>query len=157
MYGESAISLLKQLPETKAQISKFASIIRENLLSGETEFLPAFLQIKALSQLFAKLEKDALLKDLLLEETEKHGSKSVELENCKLSIKETGVKFNYANCSDVEWEQLDAQAKDIAEKKKARETFLKSITPDMEVYGSDGVQLNPVAKTSTTSVSITLK
>ena len=37
------------------------------------------------------------------------------------------------------------------------EAFLKTIKPEIEVYGSDGVQLNPPLKRSTTSVAIILK
>jgi len=42
-------------------------------------------------------------------------------------------------------------------KRTDREKFLKSITPDMEVFNSDGVKLETPIKKSTTSVVITLK
>jgi len=45
----------------------------------------------------------------------------------------------------------------IAERKAARETFLKSITGEMTVFGDDGVQIMPPHKTSSTSVTITIK
>ena len=126
-------------------------------MNGEVDQLEFASQITALEQLFKALKADHLIKDVILEEAEKYGSKSFEHGNSKFQIKEVGTKFDFTSCLDTEWEELDATIKRYSEKKKEREAFLKTIKPDMEVYGSDGIQLMPVVKTSTTQVVIILK
>ena len=153
---ESAISVFRKLPETKDQVKKYSGLIRESVLNGEVEPLEFAAQVSALEQLFKSLKSDHLIKDVILDEAEKYG-KSFEKGNAKYQIKEVGVSFDYNNCMDVEYEQLDAQIKSLTEKRKERESFLKTITPDIEVYGSDGTKLNPAIKRSTTQVVIILK
>jgi len=99
---------------------------------------------------------NVLFKDAVLEAAEKYG-KSFEHGNAKFAIRENGTRYDYSVCGDVEWEQLDSSMKMIAERKAARETFLKSITGEMTVFGEDGVQIMPPHKTSSTGVTITLK
>ena len=155
--NESAISIFRKLPETKDQIKKYSNLVRESVLNGEVDPLQFACHVSALEQLFKALKQDPLIKDVILEEAEKYGSKSFEKDNAKFQIKEVGVSYDFSECNDFELQYLDSQIKELQAKKKARETFLKSITPEMEVYGSDGVQLNPPLKQSTTSVVIILK
>jgi hypothetical protein len=153
---ESAISIFRTLPETKDQVNKYFGLIKESVLNGEVEPLIFAAQISALEKLFTALKSDILIKDVILEEAEKYG-KNFDKGNANFRIQETGVTYDYKGCGDVEWEQMDSTIKDLTEKKKARETFLKSITGEMEVYGVDGVQILPAGKKSTTSVVVTLK
>jgi len=92
-----------------------------------------------------------------LEEAEKYGTKSFEKGNAKFQVKEVGVTYDFNNCNDFEYETLCKSISELTEKKKQRELFLKSITPDIEIFGSDGIKLNPAVKKSTTQVVITLK
>lgn len=155
--NESAISIFRKIPETKDQIKKYSHLVRESVLNLEVEPLQFACYVSALEQLFKALKQDVLIKDAILEEAEKYGSKSFERYNAKFQIKEVGVSYDFSECNDFELAQLDVQIKKLQSKKKERETFLKTIKPEMEVYGSDGVQLNPPLKRSTTSVAIILK
>lgn len=154
---ETAISLLNQMPETKAEIDHFAKLVIEQIDLGEFQDVLKFAaRFKALAKLEEKLFSNVLFKDAVLEAAEKYG-KSFEKGNAKFDIRETGTTYNFNVCGDVEWEQLDSQLKGLSDKKKARETFLKSLTPEMVVFGEDGVMILPPHKKSTTSVVITLK
>lgn len=153
---ESAISIFRKLPETKEQIQNYSRLIRESVLNGEVEPLTFAAQVSALEKLFTALKSDILIKDVILQEAEKYG-KSFDKGNANFRIQETGTTYDYAGCGDVEWEQIDGNIKAFTEKKKARETFLKSITGEMTVFGEDGAQIMPAVKRSTTSVVITLK
>lgn len=158
MQTESAISLLNQMPETKSEIERFSRLVLEQIDMGEMRDVLTFAaRFKALAKLEETLFGNVLFKDAVLEAAEKYGGKPFEHGNAKFSIRETGVKYDYASCGDTEWEQLDSSMKMIAERKSARETFLKSLTPEMTVFGEDGVQIMQPHKTSTTSVTITLK
>ena len=157
METESALSLLNQMPETKSEIERFAKLVMEQIDLGEMRDVLTFAaRFKALAKLEETLFGNILFKDAVLEAAEKYG-KSFEHGNAKFSIREVGTKYDYAGCGDVEWERLDSSMKTIAEKKTARETFLKAITGDMTIFGDDGCQILPALKTSSTSVTITIK
>ena len=154
---ESAISIFRKLPETKSQVAKYKSLIRDSVLNGEVEPLVFAAQISALEQLFKALKSDHLIKDVILEEAEKRNVKTFEEGNAKFTIKEAGVKWDFKNCNDFELESINDAISELTAKKKSRETILKAIILGTELFGSDGIQLNPAIKTSSTIVSITLK
>lgn len=153
---ESALSLFKQLPENKSEVESYTRIIRNEVLAGNINPLAFIRTVTALEKLFANLKNDILIKDTVLQEAEKYG-KNFDEGGANFNIREVGVTYDYKGCGDVDWEQMDSAIKDMTEKKKARETFLKSLTGEMEVFGADGCQILPALKKSTTQVVVTLK
>lgn len=153
----NALQLFKQLPETKSEVENYTRIIRGEVLEGNVNPLNFITTVTALEKLFSNLKSDLLIKDCVMQEAEKHGFKSFDFGNAKFQIKEAGVSYDFKGCMDSEWDNLDSQIKELTEKKKQRESFLKTITGDMEIYGPDGVQIMPALKRSTTIVSVTLK
>lgn len=151
------IKLFSKIPETKEQVKKIAYQIRQSVLDGEVGPLQFIEQVSAMEQLFKSLKDDLLIKDAVLSEAEKYGSKSFTKGNANFQIKEVGIKYDYSNCNDFEYEKLKSEQTSINEKVKAREDFLKTINPDVEIFGSDGVQILPAIKTSTTQVVVILK
>ncbi len=154
---ESAISIFSKLPETKEQVSSYAKLLRESVLNGEVEPLKFMAQVSAFELMLKQLKNDHLIKDCALEEAEKHGAKSFELGNAKYQIKEVGTKYDFTGCQDTEWETYQSNESDAKLKRTEREKLLKSLTPNMELFNSDGVQLELPKKTSTTQVVIILK
>ncbi len=154
---ESAISIFSKLPETKSQVKDYVRIIKESVLNGEVEPLAFASQVSALEQLFKALKQDAMIKDVILEEAEKYGSKSFEKDNAKFQIKQVGVKYDFSGCNDSELDECNEQIEKLTKAKKKREALLKAIDPDAEVFDGDGVQLFAPSKTSTTQVTIILK
>lgn len=152
----NTISIFSKLPTTKFQIEQIANQIKQSVLDGEVDPLLFAEQVAAMEKLFTTLKSDILIKDCILAEAEKYG-KSFEKGNAKFAIKEVGVTYDFTNCNDFELEKLNAEISELTEKKKAIESFLKGITVNTEVYGSDGIQLLPPIKRSTTQVTITLK
>lgn len=150
------LTIFSKLPATKSQVEHAANEIKQAVLNGEVDPLLFAAQVSAMEKLFTTLKSDILIKDCILNEAEKYG-KSFEKGNAKFNIKEVGVTYDFSNCNDFEHENLSVQIAELNDKKKARETFLKNITPETEVYGSDGVQLLPAIKRSTTQVTVTLK
>lgn len=160
MREESAISLLGKLPETKAEIGTFARSIREFMESGEVPDHDIFLfasRVAAIEKLVTALKKDIFISDVILEAAERDGRKNFEEGNASFRIQETGTSYQYNECGDIEYEEIMDNYNKWADKKKNRETFLKNLTPDSEVYGKDGTMLIPPPKSSTTKVVITLK
>jgi hypothetical protein len=152
---ESAISIFRKLPETKEQVKMYSGLIKAAVLNGEVEPLLFWQQITALEKLIEDVKKDMLVRDVVLEEAEKYG-KSFAKHSAKFQIKEAGVRYDFDRCGDQEWYSLNNQIQDLTDKRKRREEFLKAIQPGSEVFGSDGVQIMPAGKQSTTTVVITL-
>ncbi len=153
---ESAISLFRKLPETKSEVSKYSSLIRESVLNGEVEPLTFYAQLSALEQLFKSLKSDHLVKDLVLEEAQKYGFKSFDKGNAKFQVKEVGVKYDFSECNDLQLDGINQKISELTELKKEREAFLKSIPGGEEVYDQEGNQLFAPVKKSTTQVVVIL-
>lgn len=153
---ESAISIFRKLPETKGQITSYKNLIKQSVENGEVDSLVFFKQVVALEQLVKELKQDDIIKDIILEEAERFNQKSFTYSNAKFSIREVGSRYNYQICDDSQWNELNDEMQKLKEKISARENFLKSITPEMEVYGADGVKISPPVKTSSTQVVVTL-
>lgn len=154
---ESAISLFRKLPETKAQIKSYVSLVKDSVLNGEVDPLTFAAQVSALEQVFKALKSDHLIKDTILEEAEKYNQKTIDRENVKFQIKEVGARYDFSGCQDSKHERLTKELNRIKEELKEQETFLKTVKPDMEVYGEDGRQIETPVKKSTTQVVIILK
>lgn len=154
--NHSALAIFKQLPETKSEVENYTKIIKGEVLDGNINPLSFITTVTALEKLFSNLKSDLLIKDAVLEEAEKQCQKSFDYGNAKFQVKEAGVTYDFSVCQDIEWEFYDSEMKRISELKKRRETFLKSLSPEITVFG-DGVELLPPEKKSTTIVSVTLK
>lgn len=153
---ESAISIFRKLPETKGQITSYKNLIKQSVVDGEVDPLIFLKQVTALEQLVKQLKQDDIIKDVILEEAEKYGQKTFVHSDAKFTIREVGSRYNFERCDDSQWNDLNDEMQKLKEKVSARENFLKSITPEMEVYGADGVKISPPVKTSSTQVVVTL-
>lgn len=151
------LSIFNKLPETKLQVEKTAAQIKAAVLNGDVDPLTFAALVSAMEKLFTTLKSDILIKDCVLSAAEKYGAKPFEKGNAIFQIREFGVTYDYSNCNDSELDLLNKQILELTEKKKARETFLKSISFDSEIYGADGIQILPPIKKSSTQVSVTLK
>jgi len=157
MYEESAVSIFQKLPETKEQVSSYVALLKQSVLDGEVDPLKFMTQVSAFELMLKQLKGDHLIKDCVLEEAQKHSAKSFELNNAKYQIKEVGVKYDFSDCNDLEYTEALEGEKEAKERRTNREKLLKTLTPESEVYGKDGVQLELPKKSSTTQVVITLK
>jgi hypothetical protein len=149
----TTISVINVLPSTKEEVRKFCQDAKQRILAGEENPLKIAAQLKSFEEVIEKLRGDDEIKAAFLNELFKHG-KSVQMFNSEFTAKEVGVKYDFSVCDDKTWSELDAKIKELTEKKKERETFLKTIKND--VFDPNGIQLIPPIKTSTTQVTVKL-
>jgi hypothetical protein len=150
------LSIITQLPDLK-QIGIFKQNIKAELLDGGNyNLLNIWHYFKAGARLFKELSDDEDIRKAILNEAEKQGSKSFEMNGVKFSIKEAGTKYDYSGCNDSEYNLLTEKFNQLSELKKEREKFLQGITTKTEIYGSDGAQILPPIKTSQTIVEVKL-
>ena len=150
------ITIINELPVDYVGIGNLVYEAKKMILSGDHNPLDIEIRLKAMEELVKQLRGDTETKAAVIAEAEKYG-KSFEYGGCKISIREGGVKYDYAATGDSEWAILEAQAKEIGEKKKMREKFLQSIPPAGTVSPETGEHIYPPAKTSQTTVAVTLK
>lgn len=124
---------------TKAEISVAAVKLVERVDEGYMNPLLAYGQLTALEEV-VKAAKERI-KEAVLDEAERYGQKTIDAYGCEYQVKETGVKYDYSQ--NAHWRDLKETLDVAAAELKGHETTLK--------------QMGLCSKTSTTSVSVTLK
>lgn len=153
----NAISVIKLLPESKEQISYFSSQILNELESGNISALDVLLNIKGFENVLKDI-KDKL-DELALNEASKY-EKTFNYRNAELQIKESGTKWDYSNCGDIKLNFILKNEESIANQKKERENFLKSLKESMTIIDDQSgevYEVFPPAKSSKTIISVKLK
>lgn len=151
----STLAKIAQAPVTYVEINNLIHFMKQELMSGDYNPLDVELKLKAMEETIKQLRADEDIRAFVLSEAEKHG-KSFEWRGAKMSVREVGVKYDWASSGDSEWALLDAQIKELSDKRKAREAFLKAIPEMGTVSPETGETIYRPAKTSTTSIAVTL-
>ena len=155
---ETALSTISVLPSGKQQVATFTQKLKNEILASDRNPLPILVQLKYIEKVITETLKDEeikyhFLKEFLLYDKEK----IVTVNGAKLSESETGVKYDFNASGDVVWMDLDKQIKDLTEKRKERETFLKGIPYDEGFVDPEhGNFITRPPKTSDTMVKVAL-
>jgi hypothetical protein len=149
------------LPEITEKISKkdiqqlASRIIDKVCLNGNIIELAEC--ISKMDYLIKEIKDNDNYRDYIINEISKYGKSHTTASGTKIELAEVGTKYDYGQTGDVIIVDLELQKAILDAKIKERQTFLKSITKPMEVLFSDEVvTLYPPAKTSTSSVKITI-
>ena len=154
---ETAISTLSQLPETKQQIETFAYSLEQGLINGQIVASDLLRFQKAMEKVFEKI-KPTLIENAL-NEISQYEKNSV-IKGSEFSIVEAGVKYDYSDCNDLEYNTLTIQLEALKSTLKDRETFLKAIKQPLQMVDETSGEcytLYPPKKTSTTTLKVTFK
>lgn len=160
MYPEKTSSYITVLPTTQSEIYTFIEQFRAEMSSGYIEATKVAIQLKAMEELIKQLRADPIIRDLIMEEVDKHPEKVFEIQGAKFEKSETGVKYDFTGCNSSVWNDLNDKRKKIDESVKEEEKRLKSLlfNENIEAYDKNtGEKINPPSKTSNTYVKIILK
>lgn len=163
----STTSILALFETSRSQRESFVLDIVARIDAGEIDPLKVHLQIKAMEDVINRLtntdkkknslaELAGVYKNSLLEAASRYG-KSFELHNAKFEQKEVGTKYDYSVCEDVTYNELSAQMEDLKAKMKEREKFLQNVPEEGIADPTNGNMIYRAAKSSTTSIAVTLK
>lgn len=154
-------SILSLFETDKAQRQSFVNDLISRIDAGNVDPLKIHLQVKCMEDIVKQITADAAYKKAVLEESEKQGGKSFQLHNAKFEIKEVGVKYDFTKCGDLILNNLYAQYEALDELITAREKMLKSVNPSGMIVTDEATgetfTVYPPAKSSTTSVAVTLR
>lgn len=153
-----AVTNLALFETNKEQRQDFVSQVISNIEEGNNDPLKIHLQIKCLEDIIKQLTSHPLYKENILAEAQKFG-KTFEHHNAKFEIKEMGVKYDYSNCGDSIYNELQNQNNELQIKIKEREKLLKSVPlSGMDILVEDElIKVFPPTKTSTTTITVNLK
>jgi hypothetical protein len=154
------MELIKFNHTTKEERTQVVREIFQELLEGRINPMELHIRMKCIEEVVKQLTSMPAYKAIVLDDAEKHG-KSFQYHNAKVDIREVGVKYDYSGCGN-------GALADLYEKQEA----LNDASKDLEMYHkqlpTSGIQVviqstgevethYPPAKTSTTSVAVTLK
>jgi hypothetical protein len=155
---DTPLSTLTLFDADKKALEFFASCIELEVKEGRENAL----RIEALAKKTITTMQDILsrIKTNSVNEAAKYGERPFMYANCEMHYCPTFTKYEYQHCNDRQWDELQAEAKAIDEKIKARETFLKAITARtmlLDEPTGELLTINPPLKKQTMGVKVTIK
>ena len=154
------MELIKFNHTTKEERTQVVREIFQELLEGRINPMELHIRMKCLEEVVKQLTSMPAYKAIVLDDAEKHG-KSFQYHNAKVDIREVGVKYDYSVCGNSKLAELYERQNALNDAIKELEMYHKAL-PTIGVsvvYETTGeVETHyPPAKTSTTSVAVTLK
>jgi hypothetical protein len=149
--------LVKPLQLTKAASEGMAEMIATIVKEGNANPLDVSTRLQWMATVIEQARK--LIQEDCISEIEKHSGKAV-INGAEVVKKETGVKYDFENCGDTEWEIYDSKEASAKASKKEREKFLKALTKPITIANEETGEMqtvNPPIKSSTTNIQVTLK
>lgn len=154
-------SILALFETKKEQRQEFALRVIDALNAGQVDPLKVHLQVKCMEDIIKLLNSNTIYKESVLSAAQAYNQKSFEFNNAKVEIKEVGVKYDYSKVNDPVLVELYTKQSEIDAQIKARETLLKTLPEKGMVITEEDTgetfTAYPPAKSSTTSVVVTLK
>jgi hypothetical protein len=154
------MELIKFNHTTKEERTQVVREIFDELLNGRINPMELHIRMKCLEEVVKQLTSMPAYKAIVLDDAEKHG-KSFQYHNAKVDIREVGVKYDYTGCGNSKLNELYEKQKAIKDAIDELEAYLKPLPKSgIQVLNPSTGEVEthyPPAKTSTTSVAVTLK
>ena len=116
--------------------------------------------LSVMENFIKELRSNKQFSDYVRDEIAKNG-KQIETQSAKLELAETGVKYNFDNCGDHIYEQLEQQLQSVEADLKDRKEFLKTVPASglsiINEQTGEVSMIYPPSKSSTSTYKITLK
>jgi hypothetical protein len=152
---ETALSTITVLPSNKVELAMYSRKIKSEILANDRDPLIILKQLKFVEKLIKDLLTDKELDDHFLNEAHKYNEKTFNHADCKFTIAETGVKYDYNACGDPVWFDLNNKITEMEANIKIREKFLQNAAEGF-VEPNSGVFVNSPPRSSKTKVTVTL-
>jgi hypothetical protein len=99
---------------------------------GIVDPIEVHLALKKMEKVQEEFKKDKETQELIVEAVQKHlsgNAKSVTMHNAQMSIAATYTWYDYSECNDIYYQQLQKIKTEIDELIKQREAYLKTLIP----------------------------
>lgn len=152
---ETTISNLSIFPQTKAERKTFVEMAVNEILSGVKNPLEIELILKNLEETISEIRKNEEVKRIIYDEAAKYNQKSFDFMNAEITLTSRST-FNFKDCNDSVYNDLDNTEKMIKEQKKERESFLKALKCEV-VNPETGEMIYPASKSTNDFLTIKIK
>lgn len=146
------LSLLNNIPATKAEVESWVASTVESILSGKRNPLDIAIKLKVMEDIVKSLRANKDVKDFIMDEAQKHG-KSFAFDGAVISIVETG-RYDYS--LDKQWSEMNNELNLKKEILKIRENTLKNLDKEMADPETGEIYTPPI-KTIEQTIRINLK
>lgn len=140
---------------TKESIHEMTNNFINPIIDGDIQIEKGILILRAIKKAIEDAE-EKIYNDVV-DAIGKYGKDGASINGSKIIIKEVGVKYDFDNCNDAIWNDLNNQIRELMEKRKDREAFLKCIikqTTLVDDQTGEIYTINPAIKKSTTGFQI---
>ena len=147
-----------QMALSKSKQTDFAQNLINNVVHGETDPIAAYCQVKGLHESLGVFLKSEEVRSAVETAKEKWGSAPAEFQGAKLTITESGVKYDYSVCGDSLWNSLAKQKAEIEAQMKERENFLRGIRSSETIVDEETgevVKVYAPARSASSCVKVT--
>jgi len=151
-------AVLQLLNAEKKSLEQFANSIIQDVKEGRSNPLEIQILIKKYEYVLNEIKEN--IKVNVNIETVKYGEKPFEYGGATCHYTPTRTEYNFESCGDSTWLTLDREIKELSEKRKQRENYLKSLTETMTVVNSESGEIEtvyPAQKSQTYGLKVTLK
>lgn len=133
MSDNKGLKLLTMASTMK--VKDMAESIKVRIETGEVNPAVMGVVLKKFAKLFETVNDDKEIKQIIFDETSKYkegNKKTIELLGAKITIGSVRTWWEYNECGDPYWDNLDSIEKQIKILKKERETQLQSFVPKLD-------------------------
>lgn len=139
----------------KESIQEISNNFINPIINGDIQIEKGILILRAIKKAIEDAE-DKLHEDVV-DAISKYGKEGASINGAKINIKEVGVKYDFDNCHCAIWNDLNNSIKELTEKRKEREAYLKCIIKKTTLVNEETGEIytiNPAIRKSTTGFVI---
>lgn len=149
------------IPANKSEQNAMAAECVKNILEGNVDTLQAVVQAKSINEVTSLFLKDDRVREMVINECGKYDkNERATFRGAEVTVKESGVKYNFTECNDVIYSQLVEDLLSLTSKVKEREKFLKAVTKPLTAIDEETGEVYtilPPSKSSTTTFAVSFK
>jgi len=153
----TAIGCLRLLASSKNEVNTMSKQLIESVKNGEVNPLEVLITLKCIEKMTEIVLKE--IRDDFVKEANLYAEKTFEFKGAKVEKTEVGTKYIYDNCEDPIYKSRLEIVEEADKQFKERQEFLKGLKEPLNIIieeTGEVVRVKPPAKTSTTSLKITL-
>lgn len=121
-----------KMPISKAEQECFSNNLINFVLNGEVDPIQAIVKARSFYDSLKLFVDNSEVKEAVIKEVEKNG-KCASWNGVTLTLRELGVKYDFSGCNDPIYQSLVSQKKELDDKIKERESFLKNVPEDTTI------------------------
>jgi len=150
----NSLKLFNEAP-TKEVVGALCKVIKDQILSGDTDPLIYARDLRAASEMIKSVQDDEEVKKAFYKSALLYGQKTFEANNAKFSIQER-TTYNYSQ--DVVWKSYQDDIDRLKMLQKNREELIKNASKKMTAIADEnGELINPVGSQTINILSISIK